>query len=239
MTFSGDSYSLKPIERRTIADQISGQLLELIREGRFTPGERMPSERQLCEDFGVARTTLREAIQQLVSLGVLERQTNRLYVVDHIGVVDVPDEKTKKLQDLVETRRCIEISVTELAVCRATDQQRKELLELAESFHSEMDPEEFRNLNHRFHMKIGECCSNPLLEELYGRVLKAVFDSSAFSSLLYGGLEPEEVKKIVEQVSKKHKEIAKAIFEGDAIAASAAAADHVAETADQIFEKLV
>ena len=119
MTFSGDSYSLKPIERTTIADQISGQLLQLIREGRFTPGERMPSERQLCEDFGVARTTLREAIQQLVSLGVLERQTNRLYVVDHIGVVDVPDEKTKKLQDLVETRRCIEISVTELAVCRA------------------------------------------------------------------------------------------------------------------------
>ena len=71
MTFSGDSYSLKPIERTTIADQISGQLLQLIREGRFTPGERMPSERQLCEDFGVARTTLREAIQQLVSLGVL------------------------------------------------------------------------------------------------------------------------------------------------------------------------
>ena len=98
---------------------------------------------------------------------------------------------------MVETRRFIEISVTELAVCRATDQQRKELLELAESFHPEMDPEEFRNLNHRFHMKIGECCANPLLEELYGRVLKAVFDSSAFSSLLYGGLEPEEVKKLL------------------------------------------
>ena len=239
MSFSGESYSLKPIERTTIADQISGQLLQLIREGKFTPGERMPSERQLCEDFGVARTTLREAIQQLVSLGVLERQTNRLYVVDHIGIVEIPDEKTKKLKDVVETRRFIEVSVTELAVCRATDQQRKELLELAESFHSEMDPEEFRNLNHRFHMKIGECCANPLLEELYGRVLKAVFDSSAFSSLLYGGLEPEEVKKIVEQVAKKHKEIAKAIFEGDAIAASAAAADHVAEIEDQIFEKLV
>lgn len=169
MSLSGESYSLKPIERTTIADQVSGQLLQLIREGRFSPGQRMPSERQLCEDFGVARTTLREAIQQLVSLGVLERQANRLFVVDHIGVIDVPDEKTKKLKDLVETRRFIEISVTELAVCRATDQQRKELLELADSFHSEMNPEEFRSLNHRFHMKIGECCSNPLLEELYGR----------------------------------------------------------------------
>ena len=40
-------------------------------------------------------------------------------------------------------------------------------------------------------------------------------------------------------MAKKHKEIAKAIFEGDAIAASAAAADHVAEIEDQIFEKLV
>ena len=88
-------------------------------------------------------------------------------------------------------------------------------------------------------MKIGECCSNPLLEELYGRVLKAVFDSSAFSSLLYGGLDPKEVKKILEQIARKHKEIARAIFEGDAIAASIAATDHVAEIEDQIFEKLV
>ena len=239
MSFPGGSYSLKPIERKTIADQVSGQLLQLIREGKFIPGQRMPSERQLCEDFGVARTTIRESIQQLVSLGVLERQTNRLYVAEAIGVIDIPDEKTKTLKDLVEPRRFIEISVTELAACRATEQQRKEILELADSFYSEMDPEEFRGLNHRFHMKIGECCSNPLLEELYGRVLKAVFDSSAFSSLLYGGLESEEVKKIVEQVAKKHKEIAIAIFEGDAIVASAAAAEHVAEIEDQIFEKLV
>ena len=56
---------------------------------------------------------------------------------------------------------------------------------------------------------------------------------------MYGGLESEEVKKIVEQVAKKHKEIAIAIFEGDAIVASAAAAEHVAEIEDQIFEKLV
>ena len=239
MSFSGESYSLKPIERTTIADQVRRQLLELIREGKFSSGQKMPSERQLCEDFGVARTTLREAIQQLVSLGVLERQANRLYVVDHISVIEVPDEETKKLKDLVETRRVIEISVTELAVCRATDQQRQELLELAKSFHPEMDPAEFRDLNHRFHMKISESCANPLLQELYGRVLKAVFDSSAFSYLLDGDLETDEIRKIIEEVAKKHNEIAVAIFEGDAIAASAAAASHVAEVEDQIFEKLV
>ena len=57
MSFSGESYSLKPIERTTIADQVRRQLLELIREGKFSPGQKMPSERQLCEDFGVARNS--------------------------------------------------------------------------------------------------------------------------------------------------------------------------------------
>lgn len=239
MSNFGDAYMLKPIERTTIADQVREQLLALVRDGKFTPGERMPSERQLCDDFGVARTTLREAIQQLVSLGVLERQANRLHVVPHIGVVEVPNTKEKQLQDLVETRSLIEISVTELAVCRATEEQREKLLALANSFDAKMDPEDFRTLNHRFHMMIGECCHNPLLQELYGRVLNAVFNSTAFESLLYGGLGAEEVEKIVQQVAKKHIEIAQAIFDGDAIAASAAAASHVSEIEDQIFQKLV
>ena len=48
-----------------------------------------------------------------------------------------------------------------------------------------------------------------------------------------------KIEQIIEEVAKKHNEIAVAIFEGDAIAASAAAASHVAEVEDQIFEKLV
>ena len=60
-----------------------------------------------------------------------------------------------------------------------------------------------------------------------------------FSYLLDGDLETDEIRKIIEEVAKKHNEIAVAIFEGDAIAASAAAASHVAEVEEQIFEKLV
>ena len=230
----------KRVERKTVTDQVRAQLVESIRLGRFAPGQRVPPERQLCDELGVARTTLREAIQQLVSLGMLERRSNRLHVVEHFGVVEAVEEgKEKQLRDLMEARRVIEISLTELAACRATDQQRVELVELSAAFDAQMNVEEFRDLNHRFHMAVGECCGNALLFELYGRVLQAVFESSAFASLLHGGLQADEVKEIVDQVGKGHRQIAQAVHDGNVIFAAEAAADHVAEVENQVFEKLI
>ena len=228
------------VERTTIADQVRIQLVESVRSGRFAPGERIPPERQLCDEFGVARTTLREAIQQLLSLRMLERRGNRLHVVEHFGVVEAADEgKQKQLQDLMEARRIIEISLTELAACRATDQQRVELINLASEFNTEIDVTEFRELNHRFHAAIGECSGNLLLAELYDRVLQAVFESSAFASLMHGDLEPDEVEEIIQQVADGHYQIACAIRDGDPVVASEAAATHVADVESQVFEKLV
>jgi len=228
------------VERTTIADQVRIQLVESVRSGRFAPGERIPPERQLCDEFGVARTTLREAIQQLLSLRMLERRGNRLHVVEHFGVVEAADEgKQKQLQDLMEARRIIEISLTELAACRATDRQRAELMDLVSEFNTEIDVTEFRELNHRFHTAIGECSGNPLLAELYGRVLQAVFESSAFASLMHGDLEPDEVEEIIQQVADGHYQIACAIRDGDPVVASEAAATQVADVESQVFEKLV
>ena len=234
------SDGFRRVERTTIADQIRIQLIESVRSRRFAPGERIPPARQLCDEFGVARTTLLEAIQQLLSLRMLERRGNRLHVVEHFGVVEPADEgKQKQLQDLMEARRIIEISLTELAACRATDQQRAELMGLASEFNTEIDAAEFRELNHRFHAAIGECSGNPLLAELYDRVLQAVFESSAFASLMHGDLEPDEVEEIIQQVADGHHQIACAIRDGDPVVASEAAATHVADVESQVFEKLV
>ena len=171
---------------------------------------------------------------------MLERRGNRLHVVEHFGVVEPADEgKQKQLQDLMEARRIIEISLTELAACRATDQQREELMGLASEFNTEIDAAEFRELNHRLHAAIGECSGNPLLAELYDRVLQAVFESSAFASLMHGDLDPDEVKEIIQQVADGHHQLACAIRDGDPVVASEAAAIHVAVVESQVFEKLV
>ena len=53
-------------------DQIAGQLMDLIAGGQLAPGQRLPSERDLCKEFGVGRTSLREGLRSLVAMGILE-----------------------------------------------------------------------------------------------------------------------------------------------------------------------
>ena len=89
-TAAGERPRFQRVEYTTVAEQVRDQLMDSIRAGHFPPGSRMPAERQLCEEFGVARTSVREAIQQLVSLGVVERRNSRLHVVEYLGVVSAP-----------------------------------------------------------------------------------------------------------------------------------------------------
>jgi DNA-binding GntR family transcriptional regulator len=62
----------RQIKRATVNDAIVDQLRALIAEGTLKPGDRLPSERELCKRFGVGRTSVREALKPLITLGILE-----------------------------------------------------------------------------------------------------------------------------------------------------------------------
>ena len=96
----------EPISRDTVSSQIRAQLQRRILTGDLAPGSRMPSERDLSEQFGVARTSIREAMQGLVSLGVIERRNNRSYVAEHLPdvIVDKGDDRKSFVAELFETR---------------------------------------------------------------------------------------------------------------------------------------
>src|SRR5262245_1504894 len=90
-------FDFEPVTRETLSSQIRDQLLQRISNGTLGPGARVPSERDLSEQFGVARTSVREAMQGLLSLGVIERRGNRSYVVEHL-----PDVNFDQLDDRKE-----------------------------------------------------------------------------------------------------------------------------------------
>ena len=60
------------VRRVRTFDDVLDQLREAILSGRIRPGERLPGERQLCEEFGVGRPTLREALRSLEAVGMIE-----------------------------------------------------------------------------------------------------------------------------------------------------------------------
>jgi GntR family transcriptional repressor for pyruvate dehydrogenase complex len=228
------------IESTTMTEQVRDQMMDSIRAGQFEPGSRIPSERQLCEEFGVARTTVREALQQLVSLGVVERHNSRLHVVEYLGVVSTPADGLKReVRELFETRRVIEIAMTDLAARHATDRQRAEIGDLADEFNPGIELSEFRILDHRFHAAIASACGNPLLAELYGRVLRALFESPAFASLLYTQTNRRHVNEIISGSAMGHQMIAKAVLNGDGERAALAAGDHLAEVERRMLSQLI
>ena len=64
--------TFKPVESKTLAEAVAEQLMAMIARGQLKPGDRLPTEPKLMEQFNVERSTLREAVKSLVVAGLLE-----------------------------------------------------------------------------------------------------------------------------------------------------------------------
>jgi len=233
--------SFERVARRTVADEIRDQLLSNISSGELGPGHRVPSERDLCDQFGVARTSVREAIQGLVSVGIIERRANRTYVAEHLPTVTLEaiDIRKERVRELFEVRRLIELPLMELAAKRATAPERAEVAALAERFAQPLELAEFRALDRQFHGTIALACGNSLLRELYGKVLDALFASEEFESLLEAERNKAEVAQIVELSSADHLAIAAGFVADDPSATLQSAARHLDQVEQRMIGRLV
>lgn len=229
------------IARRTVSEEIRDTIAERIRGGTLSPGSQMPSERELCLQFGVARTSVREAIHGLVSLGALERKGNRTYVVEHLPDIrlDGADGAKRRVSDLFEVRRVVEIPIARLAACRAADRDRAVLSALAERFHPDMDLDDFRRLDREFHWAVARACGNATLAELYGKVLESLFASREFDELLEAPSNRRAVREIIRAATYAHQAMAQAIVDRDWAAVVEAAERHLDQVEDQMISKMV
>lgn len=234
-------HSFEPVTRATVSSQIRDQLLRRITDGTLAPGSRVPSERDLCDQFGVARTSVREAMQGLISMGIIERRGNRSYVVEHLPDVNFDEQDGRKLlvHQLFETRRLLELPIIGLAAERATPEQRDEIRELAARFHAGMDLEEFRALDHTFHSMISRACGNPLLVEVHGKVMGRLFHSEEIAAMLSSDQNRDAVDRIVGEAADQHAALARAIADADPDAAIAEGTQHLAAVERGMIDRLV
>lgn len=233
--------TFEPISRETVSSQIRAQLMRRITTGDLAPGAQMPSERDLADQFQVARTSVREAMQGLLSLGVVERRGNRSFVAEHLPevTVDVPDDRKGFVVQLFETRRVLEVPIFRLAAQRATDAERRAVADLAAKFHDDLDIASFRALDREFHTTIATACGNPLLIELYGKVLDQLFRSREFDALLGDEANRPSVRRIIADSCAAHRAISAALTDGDPAAIEQAAAGHVGSVEQSMVDDLV
>lgn len=126
--------TLKPIKPKRISDQVFEQLKELIFKGQLKPGDQLMTERELAQSLGVSRPTVREALNKLVAMGLLEhRQGQGTFVnspADDAGknpLAAVVNSHDVSLIDLLEVRLGLECNAAALAARRATEEDLREL----------------------------------------------------------------------------------------------------------------
>lgn len=234
----------EPVDRRTLAQEVRERLMEAVRSGEMPPGAAIPSERSLCEDFGVARTSVREAIQGLVSLGVLERRGNRTVVAERLpemlpGLDGTSAQRSLKVRELFEVREAMELPIAKLVAQRATEDEIHEIVQMVCRFKSNMDVEEFRLLDRAFHWALARACGNELLTELYGKVLDRLFQSQDFAEPLTARVNSRAVRLIVRDSCAAHRAIADALQRRDVEAVTEAVERHLDQVQNQLIDRLI
>ncbi len=118
--------SLSPAPRRKLTETVAEQLLAAIRE--LPPGTKVPSERELTKELGVGRSTVREALNGLAMLGIVEiRHGQGVFVTGEPAQVSEPSAMASALErgvtnEFIEARLIVEVEVARLAARRRTDE---------------------------------------------------------------------------------------------------------------------
>ncbi len=220
----------RQVERATVSDTIVAQIRALITNGTLKPGDRLPSERDLCKRFGVGRTSVREALKPLIAMGLLEgRVGSGTFVAAEMGQFRKPLEwglldDLSGQDELVETRHMLETNAAYWAALRAGPENlaaiEATLLGMAENL---QQPEEFQEFDANFHFEIARATQNKILFRLIN-VIRGQIQTWIGERL---SLSPDRTEALAEISYQQHQEIFAAIKAGDGEAARAAMDRHI------------
>ncbi|MEG2153247.1 MAG: FadR/GntR family transcriptional regulator [Clostridia bacterium] len=229
MTSSG----LKQIKKSTMAELIIDQVLQMIDQGIFVPGQKLPSEKELLEILCVSRPTVREAMRSLMTMGLVEiRCGDGTYLNDSVKLISEHFKNTNLLRhfsynELIDTRLLLECEMARLAALNATEQDLQNLEKAFADVAGTMDTSdiEFHRMDARFHMAIAECSKNRFMKE----ILSALQDL-----LVMMNVSVPSYREIRQQSCASSREIVNAIKTGDSQLAQQIMYQHIADTASSI-----
>ena len=159
----------KPIEVRRLYQQIADQIRELIDNGEFAIGTRLPAERDLAQKLGVSRPSLREALIALEIEGSVDiRMGSGVYIT---GSPNRGQTQARSLGDspteLMQARAAIEGAAIVLSASRITDEAISTLRQLLEDMRIEIEAgNKPLDIDRQFHLIIAEHSGNSILSRL-------------------------------------------------------------------------
>ena len=169
---------IRPVTKTSISDEIATQIIDLISRGELQPGQRLPTERELCEHFGASRSSLREALRCLSIVGILNAQVRN-------GTSVAPDggkfmrkivewrliTERHNVENLMEVRIALEGVSAANAALRASEEDKKVFKHLIEEMKDAVnDAKRFAVLDVEFHIALANSSGNALVFDLVSMI---------------------------------------------------------------------
>jgi GntR family transcriptional repressor for pyruvate dehydrogenase complex len=163
-------------ERRPkLSEMVRAKILDGIRSGRWKPGDRLPTEPEMMKAFGVSRAPIREAMQSLLLLGIVDISPRRGAFVRALPAQSVIDlailssmmTRDRPIDAVYDFRHGTEGAIAALAARRVTDVQREELRAIIAENAAAIeigDLDEARRIDVRFHGTIAVACGNVIFQ---------------------------------------------------------------------------
>lgn len=205
---------MKPIIKKSLAEEVAETLEHSIQSGAIAIDSKLPSEPELMKNFGVGRSSIREAIKILAQSGFVKVQQGLgTFVISHTGNTELNNKiERADFSEVFEVRQILEIKIIEKAAQNRTkvhlDIMHKSLEDRAK-FAQEGQLENCMKADINFHTTIAESCGNSILTELYKNLTqhverffkKAHKDASPF--ILSQHLHEELLKNIEDKNSEQ------------------------------------
>ena len=213
------------------ADVIMDQVERLILEGKVRPGQKLPSERSLAEEFDVSRPTVREAIQKLEARGLVQRRHGGgTFVAEHVGSTFI-DPMMAMIQrspdgtfDILELRFALESVAAWLAADRATERARGNVQRRYHELHREAKADA------EFHLAIAEASQNGVILHIM-RSIFVLLEESIVKNL--AELNLDRIRK--QDLALQHESIYRAIvIDRDPAAARRAVRQHMLTVSESL-----
>lgn len=201
------------IQKKSLADEVASRLSEQISLGQYKVNEQLPIEPELMKNFGVGRSTIREAIKILANSGLLRVQQGIGTFVDQAIANREPMElrlKRANVKDLDEVRQLLEMKIAELAALNRTESDiiaiRAHLENRKRAAKAGLI-DECIEADVQFHIAIALASKNEILADLY---------KSASIHLKNWFLQTHPDVKVFEETYIYHEQLLKSIIAGDA-----------------------
>jgi DNA-binding FadR family transcriptional regulator len=219
-------FTFRPVRAGNAFEETVERLLQPIRLGILSAGDRLPPERELAEQLGISRATLRSAIQALADAGYVAARRGRYGGTFVNSTLPSPSAgvpfDAASLEDALSLRHALETGAAELAATRTLPGASRKLLTDTLAVTAAADLADYRRRDSRLHLAIAEVTASPSLTAALADVRTRINQFLDEIPLL----EPN-----LDHSNTQHEAVVEAILAGDPVAARTAMAEHLDGTA--------